>query len=200
MMPMLMQKQIEIAAGATTVWRFIGTEEGLRQWWGLALTLEAQPGGRCEESIQWQGRRCLLRGKVTAYEPPHKLALFLQNADDAVGEPTWMTITITLAERNGCTLVTLVQEAFSQATVDAVSGQMGATQSPLVGVQGMGSRQQPQNFLPMGVGSNILPIPTTGRATPAVDNQWLTHQKARWHERLQTLAQQVLLTGDAHEQ
>lgn len=191
-MPMRIQKQIEIAASAATVWRLIGTEEGLRQWWGLALTLEAKSGGRCEETIQWQGRRCLLRGKVTAYEPPHKLALFLQNADDAVGEPTWMTITITLAERNGCTLVTLVQEAFSQVAIGAVSGLVGAAHTPLVG--GLGSRQQPQNFLMPSVAGNHSPTPVNGWANPAIDNQWLAQQEIHWPDRLQTLAQQVLLT------
>lgn len=194
MMPILIQKQIEIAARATTVWRFIGTEEGLRQWWGLALALEAQPGGRCEERIQWQGRHCTLRGKVTAYDPPHKLALFLQNEDAMAGEPVWTAITITLTERNGRTLVTFVQEAFSQVIVDAVSGQMGTMPAPLVSAQGMGSRQQPQNFLPLGAASNPVSTFGNGWVSPAIEQQWLSQQEAHWSGRLQILAQQVLLT------
>lgn len=194
MMPMLIQKQIDIAARATTVWRFIGTEEGLRHWWGLAITLEAQPGGRCEERIQWQGRQCTLRGKVTAYEPPHKLALFLQNEDAMAGEPVWTTIAITLTERNGRTLVTLMQEALSQVTVDAVSGPMDATRIPLVGAQGISSRQHPQNFLPMGAASNPVSTLGNGWASPALAHHWLSQQEAHWSGRLPILAQQVLLT------
>lgn len=194
MMPMLIQKQIEIAARATTIWRFIGTEEGLRQWWGLTITLEAQPGGRCEESIQWQGRRCTLRGKVTAYDPPHKLALFLQNEDAMADEPVWTTIAITLTEHNDRTLVTLVQEAFSHVTVDAVSGPMAATRTPIVGAQGISRRQQPQNFMPMGAASNPVSTLGNGWASPAIEHPWLSQQEAHWSGRLQILAQQVLLT------
>lgn len=194
MIPMLIQKQIEIAARATTVWRFIGTEEGLRQWWGLAITLEAQPGGRCEESIQWQGRHYTLRGKVTAYDPPHKLALFLQNEDAVAGEPVWTTIAITLAERNERTLVTLVQEAFGQMTVDAVSGQMDATRIPSVGAQRISRRQCPQNILPMGAAGNAVSTLGNGWASPVVGHQWLSQQEAHWSGQLLILAQQVLLT------
>lgn len=197
MIPMRMQKQIEIAAKAATIWRFLGTEEGLRQWWGLAIALEAKPGGLCEEQIQWQGRRCTLRGKVTTYDPPHQLALFLQNEGAAAGEPAWTTIAITLAEHNGCTLVTLIQEAFTQVTVDAVSGPMGAKHAPLAGVQGMGNRQQPTNFLPMGAASTLSPALIDGWASPAVDDHWLAQEEARWHDRLQSLARQVLLTANA---
>ncbi|MCE7986325.1 MAG: SRPBCC domain-containing protein [Caldilinea sp. CFX5] len=199
MMPMRIQKQIEIAAGAATVWRFVGTEEGLRQWWGLAVALEAKPGGRCEEFIEWQGRRCALRGKVTTYEPPYRLALLLQNEDGVADGPAWTTIAITLTERNGRTLVTLIQEAFSQVTVDAVSGQMSAMHGPPAGAQGMGNRQQPQNFLPMGAAGNLSPTLGEGRASPAVDNQWLAQQATRWQDRLQMLAQQVLLTAGARD-
>lgn len=197
MMPMRIQKQIEIAATAVTVWRFVGTEEGLRQWWGLALTVEAQPGGRCEEFIQWQGRRCALRGKVTIYEPPHKLALFLQNEDAVAGEPAWTTIAITLTEHKGRTLVTLVQELFSQVTVDAVSGPLGATHAPLAGTQGTGNRQQPTNFLPMGAVGSPAATLGEGWVSPAIDNHWLAQQERHWHDRLQLLAQQVLLTVGA---
>lgn len=200
MMPMQIQKQIAIAARATTVWRFVGTEEGLRQWWGLAIALEAKPGGRCEEQTHWQGRPCILRGKVTAYEPPHKLALFLQNEDEAAGGPAWTTIAITLTERDDCTLVTLVQEAFSQVAIAAVSGPMGATRIPMVGAQGIGNLQRPQNFLPMGAVSGISPTLVDGGARPAVENQWLAQQETYWHDRLQTLAQQVLLTAGASDE
>lgn len=199
MMPMRIQKQIEIAAKATTVWRFLGTEEGLRQWWGLAITLEAQPGGRCEEHIHWQGRPCILRGQITTYDPPHQLALFLQNEDGVAGGPAWTTIAITLTEKDGRTLVTLVQEAFNHVAVDAVCGQMGVTQAPLVGAQGSGNLQQPQNFLPLGVASNAAPTLVNGWANRVVDNQWLAQQETRWHDRLQTLARQVLLAAPADE-
>lgn len=199
-MPVTIEKQIEIAAKATTVWRFIGDEEGLRQWWGLAIVLEAKPGGRCEESIQWQGRPCTLRGKVTTYDPPHQLALFLRNEGEATDGPAWTTISITLTERNGRTLVTLVQEAFSQVIVDAVSGQMDATRAPLVGVQGMGSLQQPQNFLPLGAARIPSPTLTDGWAGPTVEKQWPAQQETHWHDRLQILAQQVLRTAGAPDE
>ena len=190
MMPMLIQKQIEIAAKATTVWRFIGTEEGLRQWWGLALVLEAQLGGRCEEVIQWQGCCYTLRGKVTAYDPPHQLGLFLQNEDEAAGGVAWTTIAITLSERNGHTLVTLVQQVFSQVVGAPVRAQ------PMLVSQSWGNRQQPQNQL--DATGNIAPLLVSGSVRLLLDSYWLPQQEARWDDRLQTLARQVLLTVNTY--
>lgn len=183
MMPMLIQKQIEIAARATTVWRFIGTEEGLRQWWGLAVTLEAKQGGRCEERIQWQGRPCHLCGQVTVYDPPHQLTLFLRNEDEANGGPTWTTIAITLAEKNGRTQVTLVQQVFSQVAVEPIGVE------PVLAPQSWGNRQQPQNWL--GATGSAAPGLVNGSVRPLSDSRWLDQQEAHWNERLQTLAQMV---------
>lgn len=199
-MPMMIQKQIAIAARATTVWRFIGTEEGLRQWWGLAIALEAKPGGRCEEHTHWQGRPCYLRGQVTIYEPPYQLALFLQNEDGAAYGLAWTTITLTLTEHAGHTQVTLVQQAFSQGLAAPAIGQMGTTQSPMVGLPAAGNLQQPQNFLPLGAARDASPTLVDGGANPALETQWLAQQETCWHDRLQALTRQVLLAVEASDE
>lgn len=197
MMPVTIEKQITIAAKVTTVWQFIGTEAGLRQWWGLDIAFEAKPGGRCEERTHWQGRARYWHGTVTAYQPPHQLTLFLRNGDETTSWPAWMTISIGLTERDGQTQVTLVQEAFDPVAVDAALGQ--APTQPWPAPHGIWNRLPPQNTLARTpIATVSFPLPTVSAASPTI-NHWLVPQETAWQARLQRLAQQVLLAALADE-
>ena len=190
MMPVTIEKQITIAAKATTVWQFIGTEAGLRQWWGLDITLEAKPGGRCEERSHWQGRLCCWRGTVTAYQPPQQLSLFLRNADETAPWPAWVTISIDLTESNGQTQVTLVQQAFDVVAAESALGPVTA---------------QPWTTATPHAIWNRLPSQNTGATTPrlapgifhtgpTLSHSWLMQQEICWQGRLHALAEQASLT------
>src|SRR6478672_2006889 len=108
MMPII-RKTIAIKAPAERVWRYVGTEAGLRQWWGIQLTLEAKQGGRCAERSLFNGKPLALAGEVTVYDPPRQLSLLLRPENNMesnpAGWPGFTTITITLKEENGHTLV-----------------------------------------------------------------------------------------------
>ena len=116
MTPAILRKEIRIKASAAWVWPYIGTEEGLRQWWGTDISLEAKTGGYCEERSLVQGTSYLLRGEVTAYAPPHHLALVLRNMENGATWPALTTLHITLQDEGEETLVTLVHQAFGPAT------------------------------------------------------------------------------------
>jgi len=116
MIPAILHKQIRIKASAAQVWPYIGTEEGLRQWWGTDISMEAKVGGVCEERSQVKGTSYHLRGEVTAYAPPRHLALVLRNLDHGATWPALTTLRITLQDEGEETLVTLVHQAFRAAT------------------------------------------------------------------------------------
>jgi uncharacterized protein YndB with AHSA1/START domain len=42
MMPAILRKAMRLKAPAARVWQYIGTEAGLRQWWGADIALEAK--------------------------------------------------------------------------------------------------------------------------------------------------------------
>jgi uncharacterized protein YndB with AHSA1/START domain len=117
-------RELYIDASPETVWRFVGTAEGLSRWWGAEISLEPRAGGRCEEHLWEDGKRRTLRGVVTAYDPPQHLALTWQPVtDDAADDtehtdqpaalwPALTTISITLAQEKTGTRVTVVHRAF----------------------------------------------------------------------------------------
>lgn len=192
MMPVTIQKEIEIAASAASVWQFLGSEAGLRQWWGTELTLEAKPGGRCEERSLYQGRVRYLCGQVTTYDPPRQLTLLLRSVAHASGEPAWMTISLTLHETQGRTRVALVHQAFDFVGEQEAVGQfMPSFPASPGGPQAIWRAGQPQNALGPGAATGVeqpLGIP---QYTAVADRSWLAQTEAYWHERLLVLANRI---------
>jgi len=115
MQPVTIRKEIEIAAPASQVWPYVGTAAGLRQWWQVELTLEERRGGYCEERGVRDGQPYRLTGKVTAYEPPHRLALTLEERVESDQWPARTQVEITLAEEATCTRVIIYHHAFTAA-------------------------------------------------------------------------------------
>jgi uncharacterized protein YndB with AHSA1/START domain len=96
----------------------VGTEEGLRQWWGNPISLEAKEGGRCEEWRLHRGISTYWRGVVTLYAPPHELMLTLRAQEGQEEGPEFTTITIALTAHGDKTRVHVTQRSFgrTQAT------------------------------------------------------------------------------------
>lgn len=191
-MPVTIQKEIEIAASAASVWQFLSSEAGLRQWWGTELTLEAKPGGRCEERSLYQGRIRYLQGQVTAYDPPRQLTLLLRPIDHAPGEPAWMTISLTLHETQGRTRVALVHQAFDfVGEQDAVGQFMPSFPASPGGPQAIWRAGQPQNALGPGAVPGVEQSFGIPQYTAVADRSWLAQTEAHWYELLQRLAHQI---------
>ncbi|MFN8489089.1 MAG: SRPBCC domain-containing protein [Caldilineaceae bacterium] len=122
MMPVTIRKTIEIKAPLERVWRYVGTEEGLRQWWGVNLSLETKQGGRCAERSLFNGKPLYLTGEVTVYDPPRQLSLLLRRADESETWPAFTLISLQLKEADGHTVVTLEHQALGALSMEATIG------------------------------------------------------------------------------
>ncbi|MBX3016132.1 MAG: SRPBCC domain-containing protein [Caldilineaceae bacterium] len=200
MIPVTIVKQIEIAAKATTVWRYVGTERGLREWWGFDITLEEKQGGCCEERSDWQGRPCHWRGQVTDYQPPYQLSLLLHNMTAGLTAetiwPAWTTIVITLTEHAGRTQVKLVQALFDATWGSAVGPAAEMTlPSPagpvVVWNQLAGAQLQATQAWPLA--KPMLVPPDRRYWLVEESSAWLRFSEKRWEETLQVLSHQVML-------
>lgn len=192
MTPAIVRKEIRIHASADCVWPYIGTEEGLRQWWGTTISLEAKVGGYCEERSQMQGISYLLRGEVTAYAPPHHLALILRNMDQGASWPTLTTLHITLQDEGEETLVTLVHRAFGPGTEprcqrdDHVTSPVAETTNTITTnrlMQGLWQEGQgPYSSLPLHKELTWTSHPLrAGHISKSVErHNWLETQRVAW--------------------
>ena len=163
MIPVTIQKVIDIEASAASLWHYVATEAGLRQWWGMDIALEERLGGRCEERSVIQGRVCYFCGEVTAYEPPHHVALRLRNEEEQAGWPAWVTISLTLQEAQGRTRVALLHQAFAWVNEQVAIEQPITLPAPVTAPQASWRGTQPQNGLGAG-------------AIAGVDRPYATHQ------------------------
>jgi uncharacterized protein YndB with AHSA1/START domain len=100
------------------------------QWWrrGIAyrvagrrpgvLVLEPKPGGRLFEQYEHsQGPRTYEAGRITAWEPPHRLAFEWRASNFQPGEVTFVDITFTRTE-SGKTQLVLVHRGFAALRPD----------------------------------------------------------------------------------
>lgn len=166
------RKEIKIAAPASQVWRYIGTASGLRQWWGVEVTMEERTGGHCEEAGIENGRSYRLVGKVTIYDPPHRLALTMQRRSDHDGSPLRTELEITLAEEAAQTTVALVHRAFTAiAAVGAAVATDGTGHGPLMALPGY-------------QGAALLAPPTPSVLLTA----WQQRQAVQWQRRCVALS------------
>lgn len=185
MMPVTIRKTIEIKAPVERVWRYVGTEDGLRQWWGVNLSLEAKQGGRCAERSLFNGKPLYLTGEVTVYDPPHQLSLLLRRADAAESWPTFTLISLQLQETEGNTVVTLEHQALGTLPAEYTSGwPMPQVQTP------MPERQVILNQLP---GASTFAVqPLVSAASPISERAWVRTYATRWESSFEQLQQIVL--------
>ena len=190
MTPAIVRKQIRIKASVEALWPYIGTEAGLRQWWGSDVVIEPKVGGYCEERGHAQGAFYRLCGQVTVYDPPYRLELVLRNPDGG-SWPALATLRITLQEEGEETLVTLVHQAFGalpEATCQLeVSLDLRVDKShPSVTATRLGRRHP----LALQPAAHVLPLPPL-LAAPLLDavhsQQWLVSQSIEWTARAERL-------------
>lgn len=98
MSPAIIQKEIEIAAPPAKVWKFVGTANGLSQWWGVDISMEERAQGDFVEVGQLDGYPYRKAGLVTIYDPPRQLSIRLHNVDVRNPWPSRTEVDITLSE------------------------------------------------------------------------------------------------------
>jgi uncharacterized protein YndB with AHSA1/START domain len=192
MRPATIHKEIQIAAPVAHVWQFIGSEEGLRQWWGADVTFEARQGGRWVERGFLDGAPYQLSGVVSLYEPPHRLVLVMSDEPGLAMFPTLMHIDITLSETEKCTLVQIVHQFYS-AQQPATPGPQpewpaaGAVWGPPAILNQASGRERPGAVSSVGANAPAATRPLAGDGAYA----WQSQHEARWGARFVTLMQVV---------
>ena len=194
-MPTTIRKVIELKAPIERVWRYVGTQAGLRQWWGSDIVLAAKQGGYCEEHSLLNGKALHLVGEVTVYKPPYQLVLMLRQAEESATWPAFTILSITLQESDGRTLVTLEHKAFGALAAEpGIEWTVPGVPAP------QPARQAILNQLPMGgvsVASKTVAIspaianPTALYALNALERIWLREGETRCDSYLDTLKQIV---------
>lgn len=97
-----------MAAPPERVWRYLGSEAGMRRWWNQAMRFEPFVGG--EVYFEAHGGR--LSGRVVAFEPNRRLAFSWTELDQGWPEPEPLLLTVELAAEGSGTQVTLTHSGF----------------------------------------------------------------------------------------
>jgi uncharacterized protein YndB with AHSA1/START domain len=196
MTPATIRKEIQIAAPIAHVWQFIGSEEGLRRWWGVDIRLEPRQSGRWVERGFHNGAPYQLSGVVSVYDPPQRIVLLMSDEQDLAAFPTYMHIAITLSETEKFTLVQIVHQFYSTQPIETSHRQPGPEGSPPAPspvwappaiLNQLPGRQQPGTGSSVGANSTATTRPLVGDS----DHAWMSQQEARWSAGLVTLMQVV---------
>lgn len=196
MTPGIIHKEIQIAAPITHVWQFVGSEEGLRQWWGVDIRFEARQGGRWMERGFYDGASYQLAGVVSVYDPPRRLVLVMSDEPGLAAFPTFMHISITLSEAEKFTLVQIVHQFYSIQQEDGPHCQAELS-APQPGPEGAPAPPAILNQLPgrqqSGAGPAAGATSTATIHSPVGNSAhiWVSRQEARWSAGLVILMQVV---------
>jgi len=109
--PLLVQREIQIAAAPATVFAFLTDPEKIVSWMGTEATTEAQPGGL----YLLKGARRTARGKFREVVPVHRLAYSFGWEGSEVVPPGSSLIEIDLIDRDGGTLLRITHRGLPDA-------------------------------------------------------------------------------------
>jgi uncharacterized protein YndB with AHSA1/START domain len=101
--PLLVRREVQIAAPPSTVFAFLTDPEKILRWMGSEATLEPNPGGLYLVNV----RDSVARGKFTEVVPVHRLAYSFGWDDSDTVPPASSLVEIDLIDREGGTLVRL---------------------------------------------------------------------------------------------
>jgi len=109
--PLLVQREIQIAAAPATVFAFLTDPEKIVSWMGTEATTEAQPGGL----YLVKGARRTARGEFREVVPVHRLAYSFGWEGSEVVPPGSSLIEIDLIDRAGGTLLRITHRGLPDA-------------------------------------------------------------------------------------
>ena len=191
--PIVIRKQIEIAASPTEVWRYVGTATGLREWWDVEVEMQELEGGDFLERGEEDGRPYSRVGEVLTYDPPHRLMISIHDAGRHAVWPERTTIEIRLEADGPSTIVTVIHRAPTVEST-AVANISVTTDMVLPTTRYYKDGRGPTMELPNAVGPAI---PTMNLArqrametTPLTLEmlyRWQSQQEEQWHCQLARL-------------
>ena len=109
--PLLVQREIHIAAPPATVFAFLTDPEKIVGWMGAEATMEAQPGGL----YLLKGALRTARGEFREVVPVHRLAYSFGWEGSEVVPPGSSLIEIDLIDRDGGTLLRMTHSGLPNA-------------------------------------------------------------------------------------
>jgi uncharacterized protein YndB with AHSA1/START domain len=109
--PLLVQREVQIAAPPATVFAFLTDPEKIVSWMGAEATTEAHPGGL----YLLKGPRRAARGEFREVVPVHRLAYSFGWEGDEVVPPGSSLIEIDLVDRDGGTLLRMTHSGLPNA-------------------------------------------------------------------------------------
>jgi uncharacterized protein YndB with AHSA1/START domain len=116
-MSFTLDRDILICATRETVFRFFTDSERWARWWGAGSRIDPRPGG--EVFISYPGGRATAQGEVVEIQPPERIVFTYGYArPDTPIPPGGSTVTITVTEVDGGTLVRLRHQVDSAAVRD----------------------------------------------------------------------------------
>jgi uncharacterized protein YndB with AHSA1/START domain len=116
------ERTIRISARPATVWRYWTDPERICDWWGASAELDPRPGGICLVRL---GGDAVMRGEFVELIPYRRIVFTLgwEPADGAPPvAPGSTTVTITLTEDDGDTILTLRHTGLPPAISTARAG------------------------------------------------------------------------------
>lgn len=184
------RQDILVNAPLNHVWQLVATEDGLRQWWGNTIHLEAKEGGRCEEWRATNQQMVHWQGVVTLYAPPHELLITLRAQDKPTTAPELTTISISLKEEGVQTRVHVTQRAFGLTPAITTSPLPDAVSPATYPSMPMSQLIQPPPNQPVSSVQPVMPLQST-LAYPQ------DHEATKqWQQRIHQLAQLLTSSTD----
>lgn len=181
------RQDILVNAPPDHVWQLVATEDGLRQWWGNTIHLEAKEGGRCEEWRVTNQRMVHWQGVVTLYAPPNELLMTLRAQDKHATAPELTTISISLKGEGTQTRVHVTQRAFGPAptiTTSPLPDTVAPTAYPSMPMSQL-NQQHPNQ-----PGIHVPPnLPSTSISPN--EQSLIQQMQQQWQQRIHHLAQMV---------
>ena len=110
--PLVVRREVQIAAPPSTVFAFLTDQEKLLRWIGTEATLEPHPGGLYLVNV---GDKAVARGKFVEVVPVHRLAYSFGWDDRETMPPGSGLIEIDLIDQAGGTLLRMTHSGLPDA-------------------------------------------------------------------------------------
>ena len=113
--PLVVQREVQIAAPPATVFAFLTDPEKILSWMGTEATTEAHPGGVYLVKGVAGDRARAARGEFREVVPVHRLAYSFGWEGDEVVPPGSSLVEIDLVDRDGGTLLRMTHNGLPNA-------------------------------------------------------------------------------------
>ena len=113
----ILEVEVRIAARPSTVFSFLNSADGMAQWFGSKVEMDAKPGGTLRVDING---RDIAKGEIVEIVPPERIVFtFGWEGEGHPVPPGASTVEITLAEDGDSTIVKLRHSGLTADQADS---------------------------------------------------------------------------------